>query len=145
MNEKTFERRLEIIFIVFLLILGIYYMILSFDTKMLGEDEEFYYSLAKIFANGNYPTILFDSPLSFATFTSLFSSLFFLISPSLGILKLTSTIFGFLTLFVVYLIGKKFNIYYGIFSAILLFSIQNFSHFMMIAYIEIPIAFFLYC
>ncbi len=139
------EKRLEIIFVVFLVILSFYYMYLSFGTNMLGEDEAYYYSLAKDFFQGKFD--IFDVTgvpvVPQAIFMPLLYSFFFLIGgPLLGITKFISALFGFLTLVVVYLIGKKFNILYGLFSAILLFSISMFVHFMMIAYIEIPIAFF---
>jgi len=138
------EKNLEIIFVIFLLVLGIYYIYLASGTQMLGEDETYYYSMAKDLSKGTFST--HDprgGPQPSIFLTSMISSLFFIIlGPSLGILKAVSAFFGLLTIFFVYLIGKKFNIYYGFFSAFLLFSIQMFSQFMMIAYVEIPIAFF---
>jgi len=138
------EKNLELIFLVFLLVIGIYYIYLATGTQMLGEDEQYYYSMAQDFSSGKFPVydeLGRDYPWSY--FTSLLSSFFFLLSsPSLSILKAISAFFGLLTLLFVYLIGKKFNIYYGIFSVFLLFSIQSFSQFMMLSYVEIPVAFF---
>jgi len=138
------EKNLELIFLVFLLVIGIYYIYLALGTQMLGEDEPYYYSMAQDFSHGKFPIydeLGRDYPWSY--FTSLLSAFFLLLTnPSLSVLKAVSAFFGLLTLIFVYLIGKKFNIYYGIFSVFLLFSIQLFSQFMMLAYVEIPIAFF---
>jgi len=138
------EKNLEVIFVVFLIILGFFFIYLAFNTQMLGEDEAYYYFMAKDFSNETFLT--HDShgiPIYSVYLTSLLCSFFSLvINSSLSMLKAITAFFGLLTLFVVYLIGKRFNIYYGIFSIFLLISIQMFSHFMMIAYVEIPIAFF---
>jgi hypothetical protein len=138
------EKNLEFIFLVFLLAIGIFYIYLATGTQMLGEDEQYYYSMARDFSSGKFPVydeLGRDYPWSY--FTSFLSAFFFLlITPSIGILKAISEFFGILTLIFVYFVGKKFNIYYGIFSVFLLFSIQSFTHFMMIAYVEVPIAFF---
>jgi hypothetical protein len=98
-----------------------------------------------MFSQGNFSVYDFrgipDMPSSIFV-VLLYSFFFFIFRTSLGLAKIVSTIFGFLTLIMIYIIGKKFNIYYGIFSSILLLSIFTFTHFMMIAYSEIPIAFF---
>jgi hypothetical protein len=138
------KKNLETVFIIFLLALGVFYIYLAIGTKMLGEDESYYYTIAEDLSKGVFT--IHDSlggPQPSIFLTSLLSSFFFMIfGPSLGILKAISAFFGLLTIIFVYLIGKKFNIYYGFFSAFILFSIQTFSHFMMIAYVEVPIAFF---
>lgn len=138
------EDLIEKIFILFLIILGIFYMYLASQTKMLGEDEAFYYELGKDFSQFKYPT--FDNlgkPIALSPFVPLIYSVPFMIfGPSLGLAKMIISIFGILTLLLVYLIGKKTNIYYGIIAAFLLLSITLFTHFMFISYVEIPIAFF---
>ena len=140
MNEKIIEK----IFIIFLLVLGIYYMYLASQTKLLGEDEAFFLDMGKDFSQGNYPA--FDNvgrPASNQPLIPLvFAIPFMLFGPSLALAKMIIAIFGILTLLMVYLIGKRINIYYGIVSAFLLLSANLFSHFMMIVYLEIPIAFF---
>jgi hypothetical protein len=138
------NKNLETIFLIFIIALGFLNIYLAFGTKLLGEDETYYYSMAKNLSKGTFTVRdMFGGPQPSIFLTSMLCSFFFqIISPSLGMLKAISAFFGLLTLLVVYIIGKKFNIYCGIFSAFLLFSIQTFSQFMMIAYVEIPIAFF---
>jgi len=140
MKEKTIEK----IFILFLIVLGIYYIFLASQTQMLGEDEPFYYLLGKDFSEFKYPA--FDNlgkPVSLSPFIPLVYSVPFMIfDPSLELAKVIISIFGILTLLIVYLIGKKTSIYYGIIAAFLLLSITLFTHFMFISYIEVPIAFF---
>jgi 4-amino-4-deoxy-L-arabinose transferase-like glycosyltransferase len=140
MKEKTIEK----LFILFLIILGIYYMYLASQTQMLGEDEASYYELGKDFSQFKYP--VFDNlgkPVHISPLISLVYSIPFMIfGPSLGLAKMIISIFGILTVLIVYLIGKKTNIYYGIAAAFLLLSINLFTHFMFISYVEVPIAFF---
>lgn len=139
------EKNLEKAFIIFLLFLGVYYIYLSYGTRMLGEDEGYYFSMAKQFSQGNFNIHDFKGipNIPASIFLSLLYSFFFSIfGASLGLAKVVSAIFGLLTLIMVYLIGKKFNIYFGIFSSLLLLSILTFTHFMLIAYSDIPIAFF---
>jgi len=144
MKGKEFERKLEIVFIIALIILGLSYMFLASGTQMLGEDEAIYFTLAKDFAQGRYSTLLPDGrQMTLPVFMSLFYSFFFTIfGSSLGLAKAITALFGLLTLFIIYITGKRFSIYYGIFSVILLLSIQMFTQFMMMTYEEVPIAFF---
>ncbi len=151
MDVKTIEKNIEMLFIVFLLLLGTYYVVLAYSTQMLGEDEAVYYGASNEFAQGTYRAFLpADKPFVSPVLMSLTATPFFLIfGSSLGALKAVSALFGILSLFIVFLIGKKINVYYGIFAAILLLSIQMFTQFMMLAYVETPITFFsallIYC
>jgi len=99
------EKKLEIVFVIFLLILGFYYIYLASGTPMLGEDEANYYSLSKDLSKGNLPIYtIANLPASFIYFTSMLSSFYFLMTgPSLAILKVISAFFGLLTLFLIYL------------------------------------------
>ena len=142
MTDNT--KRLEQIFLAFLIISGIYMMYLASNTQMLGEDEATYFSLAKDFASGNYPVLTnTNTPIVYSQFMSLLYSFFFIIfGASLATAKAVTALFGILSLVVVYLIGKRFSIYYGIIASMILLSIQTFAHYMMIIYQEVPVAFF---
>ncbi len=139
-----FKSKIEYLFIAVLIGFGVYLMYLASGTQMLGEDEAVYYSLAQSFTNLQYPS--FDSlgrPENFPVFVSLIYSAFFSIfGPSLFLAKAITAFFGLLTLLIVYVIGKKFSIYYGFLAAVILLSMTSFTHQNMIAYVEIPIAFF---
>jgi len=141
---SEYDKKIEIIFILSLVIIGIYYIYLAFNTQMLGEDEDVYFSLAKDFSNSLYkPFDYLGDPKNVPFFIPLVYSFFFLIfGPSLAVAKSVVAFFALLTLLVVYVMGRKFNIYFGFFSALLLLSITTFSHSSMLAYVEIPIAFF---
>ena len=139
------EKEIEKIFIGFLLIIGIFYMFLAFNTNMLGEDESVYYGLAKDISQGNYPayTGYYPAPQMLSPLLSLTAAPFILIlGESLAALKATAAFFFLLTLLIIYLIGKRINIWLGIFSAGLLFSISMLSHISMLAYLDGPVAFF---
>ncbi len=114
---------------------------------MLGEDEASYFFCGKEFSEGVFKVFekvgTINKPVVLPVFIPLIYSFFFMIfGPSLGISKIISVIFGILTILVVYLIGKKTDIWYGIFSSSLLLSIPLFTHFMFLAYVDVPIAFF---
>jgi len=151
MDKNQLKKNIEVGFLAFLLVLGIYYIFLASGTQLLGEDETEYYTTAQNFAQGVYtPTRPNGEPFIISIFISLATTPFFLVfGPSLGLMKAVVALFGVLTLFIVFLIGKKINLYYGIFASCLLLSISTFTHFMMMAYTEIPIAFFasllIYC
>ena len=132
------------IFIVFLVVIGIYYMYLATQTAFLGEDEAAYITLGKQILNLNYAARDFwGNPNTTPPFIPLFYAVFFsLFGSSLSIAKIVSTLFGILTLFFVFLLGKKINIYVGIFSVFILLLMSLFTHFMLIAYVDVPIAFF---
>ncbi len=137
-------KKIEIIFVLFLIILGIYYMYLASQTRMLGEDEGQYFLMGKYFSEFEYPASdNTGKPFSVSPLVSVFYALFFIIfGQSLSVAKIVTVIFGMLTVLLVYLTGKRINIWYGIVSAFLLLSMSLFSHFMFIAYVEVPIAFF---
>jgi hypothetical protein len=119
-------------------------MYLASQTQMLGEDEVSYYVLGKDFSSLRYPA--FDDlgrNLPLSPFTSLLYAVPFMVfGSSLALAKMIIAFFGALTLIMVYLIGKKINIWYGIIAAFLLLSITLFTNFMFISYEEVPIAFF---
>jgi hypothetical protein len=145
MNFNYSSKNLEILFIIFLVIVGIYYLFLASNTKFLGDDEFGYYYNGKIFSEGKFPNFdVFNISTSFpGIFISLIYAFFFLIfGPSLAIAKMISVFFGFLTLLVIYLIGKKISIFYGIISSIIILSISIFTNFMFLAYVDVPITFF---
>jgi len=135
---------IELIFISFLIILGIYYVYLATQTAFLGEDEATYLSLGKQFSNLEYPIRNnINQPITAPLFVPLvYASFFMIFEASLAITKIVSVIFGILTLLVVYLLGKRINIYVGIFSVFVLLLMSIFTNFMLIAYVDVPIAFF---
>lgn len=140
---RQFEKKLEIVFIAFVLVLGLYYMWLASGTPILGEDEGLYYSMAKFFANGEYPPMMGSNMNFIVPFGPLiYSSIFIFTGSSLVVAKIITALFALLTLLLLYIIGKKYNLYFGIFAALITLSIGTFSHLSMIAYFDIPIAFF---
>jgi 4-amino-4-deoxy-L-arabinose transferase-like glycosyltransferase len=138
------DRSLERIFVLFLIVIGLIYLLLSSQTKMLEEDEPLYVELGAKFSQFMYPG--FDGvgrAVNIQPFVPLVFALPFIVfGPSLALAKMIIAVFGILTLLVVYLIGKKISIYWGLFSAFLLLSAGLFAYFMMIVYVEVPIAFF---
>ncbi len=143
-NDKT----LQTVFMVIIVLLGIFFTISAFNTEMLGEDEALYRFLGEEFSKPEpikYFSYNFESemPLIQPFFMTLvFSSLFMVFGSSLALAKVVVAVLGILTVLLVYMTGKKFNIWYGIASAFLLLTITSFSHFSMLAYLEVPIAFF---
>jgi 4-amino-4-deoxy-L-arabinose transferase-like glycosyltransferase len=135
----------ELLFLAVLFFIGIIYIFLASGTQMLGEDEALYVALGKDFARSNYAITSLSGqyPANYAVFTSLFfGSMFLVFGASLGLAKVLIAFMGLLTIILVYLIGRKFSIYYGFFSAILLISMTGFSHYSLISYLEVPIALF---
>jgi 4-amino-4-deoxy-L-arabinose transferase-like glycosyltransferase len=141
---KIDTKLLEKVFLIFLAILFIYYLFLASKTNFLGEDESFYYYEGQLFSQSQYPAFLRLGTINvFAVFIPLFyASLFSLFGSSLVLAKMISTLFGFLTIIVVYLIGKKINFYVGFFASGILLSMVLFTNFMLIAYVDVPTAFF---
>ncbi len=144
---KLNEKNIELVFVLILLVLGFYYAFLASNTQMLGEDEATYFLYGKEFSQNNFKLFekrgIYSLPINLPIFIPLVYALPFMIfGASLSLAKIITTIFGVLTVIVVYLIGKRINIWYGIISASLLFSISLFSHFMLIAYVDVSIAFF---
>jgi len=141
---KIDTKLLEKVFLIFLAILFIYYLFLASKTNFLGEDESFYYYEGQLFSQSQYPTFLrLGTSNVFAVFVPLFyASLFSIFGSSLVLAKMISTLFGFLTIIVVYLIGKKINFYVGFFASGILLSMMLFTNFMLIAYVDVPTAFF---
>lgn len=140
---KMKEKTINYIFFIFLLALGVFFVYSAFNTQMLGEDEVTYYYIGEEISQGKIPLFVENKPFSLPLFIPLLYSIFFTIfGPSLGLAKAIIAIFGILTILVTYMIGKKINIWLGLFSAILLLSFPHFPHFSLISYVEIPIAFF---
>lgn len=134
--------------LIFLLILGIVYGYFALTTNLLGEDEVVYVDLAKSFAKGIYPSWWGRQPVNYSPLLSfIFTPFFFIFGPSLAIAKLIVSIFGIASLFMTYKLCKKMIPddrwgLFGVFSMFMLLSIPLFSHFILLSYNEIPIAFF---
>lgn len=139
-------KNFEVLFILFIVILGFYYMYLAFNTQMLGEDEAGYTGLAKEFMNLQYKP---NSYVVFPLIPLIYVPFLYVFGFSLGIAKAVIALFGVLTLLLMYLFCKKIdktsflgiNVF-GLASISVMLTVFYFSHFMMIAYTEIPMAFF---
>lgn len=133
-------KTIEIIFLLIIIILGVFNIYLASKTAFLGEDEAHYVHLGEQFSRGIFPSytrtggIVMTSPV-----VPLIYSLF---NASLPIAKMITATFGFLTLLIVYLIGRKIDVYVGIFSVILLLLMPTFAHMSLLAYVDVPMAFF---
>lgn len=138
------EFKKEYIPIVLLVIVSIIYFYLSSNTAMLGEDEGAYFFTAKQFLSLKFPSFLSQTqPLNYPPLIPLLSVPFFAIFGStLNIAKFIIALFGALTVFLIYSIGKKTSWLLGSMAAFILLSIPLFTHFMFLYYVEIPIAFF---
>ena len=138
------EIKREYIPLAIILFLGLFYIFLASTTQMLGEDEAVYYAAATDFSKGSYPAFTVTGrDTSWPPLIPLIYSFFFLIfGPSLGLAKAVTATFGVLTVLLIYLMLKKYDIWLAASASILLLSIPNFTHFMFLSYVEIPIAFF---
>lgn len=138
------KKIIEIAFLAILIGLTIYFIYLAASTQMLGEDEGAYEWAAKQFAVGkDQMTVGPVHSVLNAPFIPLVYAAFFLIfGASLAAAKAVTVVFGALAIVFVYLIGRKFSIWSGIISALLLFSISLFDHFSLLAYFDVPAAFF---
>jgi len=152
--ELSGKELMLLIFIFF----SVMYAYFAYNTSFLGEDEWTYMKLARDFASLNLP--LFNAqgfPIAYPPLISLIFSIPFLFTGiSLAVAKIIIVFFGIATICLIYLIGSKLektnlkgiNIF-GISSIFILLSISSFTHFMLLAYVEVPIAFFsllfLYC
>jgi 4-amino-4-deoxy-L-arabinose transferase-like glycosyltransferase len=142
------DKKVQIFFILSIVLLAVYFIISARNTQMLGEDEYIYKLLGEEFSKPTpmkYFSYSFgkEIPLIQAIFIPLLISNFFMIfGPSMALGKVVVALFGFLTIFLVYLIGKRYNVWYGIASAFLLLTIGYFSYYSLLFYLEIPVAFF---
>ena len=143
------SKQIESGFLIIVLLLSIYMTFSAFNTKMLGEDEEIYKFLGEKYSKGEVPvyyTFNFGKdavPLVQPIFVELIFSIFFMVfGSSMALSKAIVSVFAFLTMLVVYLIGRRYNMWYGIASVSVLLTLQYFSHFSLMSYVEIPIAFF---
>jgi hypothetical protein len=145
---SKYDKYVEMSFILFIIVLGFFYVYLASNTQMLGEDEGGYVKQAKDFASMTYPADPYGyvpSPLM-----PLFYSISFLaFGYSLGAAKAVVALMGMLTLLMVYLFCKRVDKTsflgvnaFGLASVSILLTITYFTHFMLIAYTEIPIALF---
>ncbi|MDH4130018.1 MAG: glycosyltransferase family 39 protein [Spirochaetota bacterium] len=145
---KITEKNIQIFFILSIILLAIYFIISAYNTQMLGEDESLYKFLGEEFSKPEpikYFSYTFgkEIPLIQAIFVPLLSSVLFIIfGSSLVLGKIIVSIFAILTIIIVYLIGKRYNIWYGVVSAFLLMTITYFSFYSLLFYLEVPIAFF---
>ncbi len=138
------EKIIEVGFLSTLLFIGIFYAYLASKTAFLGEDEATYLSLGKQLSSLQYPLRdNLNNPITAPLFVPvLYASLFIVLGTSLSLAKMIVVGFGILTLLTVFLLGKKINIYVGVFSVFVLLLVTLFTHFMLISYVDVPIAFF---
>jgi 4-amino-4-deoxy-L-arabinose transferase-like glycosyltransferase len=138
------EFKKEYLPLILIAVLGVIFIYLAAGTQMLGEDEAVYFTAAKDFMKGDYPAFTQTGfPNVFSPFVSLVDTLPFLVlGASLPLSKVIIAIFGVLTLIVVYLTGKKFGLISSLASVAILLSIPIFAQYMLINYMEVPIAFF---
>jgi hypothetical protein len=125
-------------------------MSFAFHTAFLGEDEWGYMNLARFFDTLKYPAFYEGEPVAIPPLISAIYAIPFVFTGiNLAVAKMISALFGVATLYVMYLIGSKleekgikgFNIF-GLSAVFLLLSMSYFTNFMMLAYVEVPIAFF---
>lgn len=129
-------------YIILAIMLGVFIFNAS-QTPMLGEDEPLYLWYAKEISQGRFPT--FRDGNSFVQpplMSVIYAIPFVFFGASLSLIKIVNAVFAILTVFVTYKIGKQTNVFFGIFASCLLFLPLYFTHFSMLAYVEIPIAFF---
>jgi 4-amino-4-deoxy-L-arabinose transferase-like glycosyltransferase len=138
------EFKKEYIPIVLLLLIIVIYFYLASNTAMLGEDEGAYFFTAQKFLGLKFPSFLsLTQPLNYPPLIPLLSVSFFaVLGSTLNIAKFIIALFGALTVFLIYSIGKKTSWILGSMAAFLLLSIPLFSQFMLLYYVEVPIAFF---
>lgn len=137
------EISLDHVFIITLLLFSCFFIYTALHTAMLGEDEANYYKLAKHFLTLEFYS--FDpggTPFHPPPLLPLIASVFLLFIESLVSLKLVVTLFGIASLFMTYLIGKHYNTIAGPICMMMLMSIPLFIHYMSLAYVDIPLAFF---
>jgi len=138
------EFKKEHIPIALLLLITVIYFYLASNTAMLGEDEGAYFFTAQQFLSLKFPSFLSSiQPLNYPPLIPLLSVPFFAIFGStLNLAKFIIALFGALTVFLIYSIGKKTSWLLGYMAAFLLLSIPLFTQFMFLYYVEVPIAFF---
>jgi 4-amino-4-deoxy-L-arabinose transferase-like glycosyltransferase len=138
------EFKKEHIPIVLLVIITVIYFYLAYNTPMLGEDEGAYFFTAQKFLGLKFPSFLSPTqPLNYPPLIPLLSVPFFaVLGSTLNIAKFIVALFGALTIFLIYSIGKKTSWLLGSMAAFLLLSIPLFTQFMLLYYVEVPIAFF---
>lgn len=141
LNEST----LETIFLIILFGLFVFFMYSASKTDYLGEDESTYFRMTVEMFRGNYTGFTWNGqPITAPLLLSFLSSiLFHVFGIKLAVLKIVSCIFGFFAVVMLYFAVEKIK---GIASAILastlLLSFLYFSHFLMLAYVEVMVAFF---
>jgi len=145
--ELSGKNSIKILFI-FLAVIYIYF---AYNTTFLGEDEWIYMKIARDFDSLKWN--IFDAqglPASYPPLISLIYAIPFLVSGvNLAIAKIIIALFGVGIVCLIYLTSLKidstslkgFSIF-GLASISILLSISSFTHYMQLAYVEIPIAFF---
>ena len=139
------ELNLELLFLLSVLFISLFFFLNAAETSFLGDDEFGYFYGAKIFSEGKMKILdIYEYPMAYpGIFFSLFNSILFLIfGQSLSIMKITSAFFGMLTLIMIYLTGKKISPLLGILSAATILSVYLFTHYMFLAYTDLVITFF---
>ncbi len=138
------ELKKEHIPFIILIMLAVAFMILAFNTPMLGEDEGAYFYMSKLFSELKYPAFISPvQPLNYPPLLPLMSATVFTIfGLAISVAKILVCTFGILTIFLLYIIGSKINWIFGLVAASILLSISVFTHYMLLFYVDVPIAFF---
>jgi len=139
------EDFMGVVFVFFSIILFLFYTSLAIKTNPLGSDEFVYFRYAKEIYQGKYTGFTYDGyPVKAPLMLSFVSAgLFSIFGESLAILKLVSCMFGLFTVIFLYFAVKKIKgTLPAILSVSLLLSFMLFSHFLLIGYVEVLIAFF---
>lgn len=137
-------KKIEMAFLASLLILGVFNIYMATNTAFLGEDEATYVTMGEEFSRLEFspytPTGRHNMAPPFVPLS--YASVFMIFGISLEAAKAITAFFGILTILAVYLIGKKVNVYVGILSACSLMLMSFFSHMSLLAYVDVPTAFF---
>lgn len=129
--------------------LAIMFVFFASRTQILGEDEWVYLELGKNFANFKYPAYNLDgAQVGYPPLIGVFYAIpFAIFGQSLAAAKVVVALFGVGTLYLLYLLCKKLDNSYvgtvmGLAAGLLLITIPIFDNMSMLAYVDVPIAFF---
>jgi len=133
------------LFFILIVLTSIFLVYSASRSSLLGEDEGFYYKIANKMLKGTYDGYRFDgSPNPNPILPSAICSVAMrILGNNLSTCKMITAIFGAGTIVLVYLSACKLTTRIGgIFAVAVLLSISYFTHFSLLFYTEIPIAFF---
>ncbi len=137
------NKNIEIVFLIAIIILSVFNVYLASKTAFLGEDEALYNYLGEQISELKYDAYAAGKQNIAPPFMPvLYSTMFLIFGSYLSVAKAVTAILGFLTLLMVYIIGRKINIYVGIFSVAILLLMTLFAHMSMLTYVDVPTAFF---